>query len=57
MYVAAERLTEASERLRYEYALEDGRLRPVVHGAGSGFDGFTPEEAGREQARLDALAD
>lgn len=38
----------------YEYAVEHGRLRAVVHGPGEGFAGFTPEEAAAEQARLDA---
>lgn len=50
VYVAAVRSGGGE---RYEYAVESGRLRAVVHQPGDGFSGFTPEEAAAEQARLD----
>jgi hypothetical protein len=38
---------------RYEYAVENGRLRALEHEPGAGFSGYTPEEAAQEQLRLD----
>lgn len=40
---------------RYEYAVENGRLRALVHTPGMGYSGYTEEECMAEQARLDAL--
>lgn len=40
---------------RYEYAVENGRLRALVHTPGMGYSGYTEEECTAEQARLDAL--
>ena len=38
----------------YEYAVENGKLRALVHESGAGYSGYTEEEAKAEQARLDA---
>lgn len=38
----------------YEYAVENGKLRALVHEPGKGYSGYTEEEAKTEQARLDA---
>ena len=38
----------------YEYAVENGKLRALVHEPGNGWSGYTEEEAKTEQARLDA---
>lgn len=40
---------------RYEYAVENGKLRALVHTPGLGYSGYTEEECAAEQARLDAL--
>ncbi len=39
----------------YEYAIENGRLRALIHSPGLGFSGYTEEERAKEQARLDEL--
>ena len=39
----------------YEYAIENGRLRALIHSPGLGFAGYTEEERAKEQARLDEL--
>ena len=45
-----------SDFYQYEYAVEDGKLRALVHEYGEGgFSGYTAEEQQREQARLDEL--
>lgn len=54
VFVRSEALSGMAGRQIREYAVEHGRLRPVVHTPGSGYSGFTPEEAAAEQARLDA---
>ena len=38
---------------RYEYLIEHGKLWALEHIPGMGFSGFTPEEAEKEQQRLD----
>ena len=43
-----------SDQYRYEYAVENGKLRALEHTPGDGFSGYTAEEAAAEQARLDA---
>lgn len=40
---------------QYEYAVENGKLRALVHTPGMGYSGYTEEECAAEQARLDAL--
>lgn len=40
---------------RYEYAVENGKLRALVHTPGMGYSGYTEEECAAVQARLDAL--
>ena len=37
----------------YEYAVENGKLRALVHEPGDGWSGYTEEETAREQQRLD----
>lgn len=44
-----------SDTYRYEYAVENGKLRALVHTPGMGYSGYTEEECMAEQARLDAL--
>ena len=44
-----------SDTYRYEYAVENGKLRALVHTPGMGYSGYTEEECAAEQARLDAL--
>lgn len=44
-----------SDTYRYEYAVENGKLRALVHIPGMGYSGYTEEECAAEQARLDAL--
>jgi len=39
----------------YEYAIEDGRPRPLVHEMGNGYSGYSEEECAKEQARLNAI--
>ena len=46
---------EAADGRAWEYAVEAGKLRPLVHEAELGWAGFTPAEAEEELARLDAL--
>lgn len=38
----------------YEYAVENGKLRALIHEPGAGYSGYTEAEAKTEQARLDA---
>ena len=38
---------------RYEYLIEHGKLWALEHIPGMGFSGYTPEEAEKEQQRLD----
>ena len=44
-----------SDTYHYEYAVENGKLRALVHTPGMGYSGYTEEECAAEQARLDAL--
>lgn len=44
-----------SDQWSYEYAIEDGRPRPLIHEMGNGFSGYSEEECAKEQARLDAI--
>lgn len=39
----------------YEYEVENGRPRPIVHIPGSGYSGYTKEECELEQARIEAV--
>ncbi len=41
----------------YEYAIENGRPRPLVHEPGYGYSGYAEKECADEQARLDAIYD
>lgn len=40
---------------QYEYSVEGGKLRALVHTPGMGYAGYTDEECAAEQARLDEL--
>ncbi len=44
-----------SDTHSYEYAIENGRPRPLVHEPGYGYSGYTKDECAKEQARLDAI--
>ena len=43
-----------ADQYRYEYAVENGKLRALENTPGDGFSGYTAEEAAAEQARRDA---